>query len=139
MKSNGGVSSFEIAEQQPIHMVESGPIGGVVGALAIGREIGEPNLITVDIGGTTAKTSLIEHGEVRVTTEYRIERDDRHAGYPVKVPVVDIVEIGAGGGSIAWIDPAGALHVGPRSAGAIPGPAGYDRGGRDLDSSPTAT
>ena len=132
MKSNGGVSSFEIAKQEPIHMVESGPIGGVVGALAIGREIGEPNLITVDIGGTTAKTSLIEHGEVRVTTEYRIERDDRHAGYPVKVPVVDIVEIGAGGGSIAWIDPAGALHVGPRSAGAIPGPAGYDRGGRDL-------
>jgi len=114
MKSNGGMASFGFAKEQPIHMIESGPVGGVVGSLAIGLEIGERNLITLDIGGTTAKTSLIEGAEVKVTTEYRIEQDARRAGYPVKVPVVDIVEIGAGGGSIAWLDPIGTLRVGPR-------------------------
>ena len=135
MKSNGGMSSFGFAKEQPIHMIESGPVGGVVGAVAIGMEIGERNLITLDIGGTTAKTSLIEGLEVKVTTEYRIEQDARRAGYPVKVPVVDIVEIGAGGGSIAWLDPIGTLRVGPRSAGAVPGPASYTHGGTE----PTVT
>jgi N-methylhydantoinase A len=135
MKSNGGMSSFGFAKEQPIHMIESGPVGGVVGAVAIGMEIGERNLITLDIGGTTAKTSLIEGLEVKVTTEYRIEHDARRAGYPVKVPVVDIVEIGAGGGSIAWLDPIGTLRVGPRSAGAVPGPASYTHGGTE----PTVT
>jgi len=108
MKSNGGTATFAVSRVQPIHMVESGPVGGVIGAQAIGNAIGMPNLITLDIGGTTAKCSLIDHGEVKITTDYRIERDQHHAGYPIKVPVVDIVEIGAGGGSIAWIDAGGA-------------------------------
>src|SRR5262245_20653097 len=131
MKSNGGMSSFAGAEEQPFHMIGSGPVGGVVGACAVGAEVGEPNLITLDIGGTTAKTSLIEGAEVKVTTEYRIERDGRLPGYPVKIPVVDIVEIGAGGGSIAWIDELGTLRIGPQSAGALPGPACYEKGGSD--------
>jgi N-methylhydantoinase A len=135
MKSNGGTSSFDFVVEQPIHLVESGPVGGVIGAAVLGELIGEPNLITMDIGGTTAKCSLIENGEYKITTEYRIERDDRSAGYPIKAPVVDIVEIGAGGGSIAWIDAGGALKIGPRSAGASPGPASYGLGGTE----PTVT
>jgi len=135
MKSNGGMASFAFAKEQPIHMIESGPVGGVVGSLAIGDEVGERNLITLDIGGTTAKTSLIEGAEVKITTEYRIEQDSKRAGYPVKIPVVDIVEIGAGGGSIAWLDQIGTLRVGPRSAGAVPGPASYTQGGTE----PTVT
>lgn len=135
MKSNGGTSSLDFVVEQPIHLVESGPVGGVIGAAALGELIGEPNLITMDIGGTTAKCSLIENGEFRITTEYRIERDERSAGYPIKAPVVDIVEIGAGGGSIAWIDAGGALKIGPRSAGASPGPASYCLGGTE----PTVT
>lgn len=135
MKSNGGTSILEFVVEQPIHLVESGPVGGVIGAAALGALIGEPNLITIDIGGTTAKCSLIENGDYKITTEYRIERDDRSAGYPIKAPVVDIVEIGAGGGSIAWIDAGGALKIGPRSAGASPGPASYGLGGTE----PTVT
>ncbi len=129
MQSNGGVSRFEVAAQTPINLVESGPVGGVIGAVAIGRLVGERNLITLDIGGTTAKASLIEQDEVRLSGDYHFERTPTFAGYPIKVPVVDIVEIGAGGGSIAWIDAAGALKVGPQSAGADPGPASYGRGG----------
>lgn len=123
MQSNGGVSRFEVAAQTPINLVESGPVGGVIGAAAIGELIGEHNLITLDIGGTTAKASLVESGIVRPTGDYHFERTPAFAGYPIKVPIVDIVEIGAGGGSIAWVDPAGALKVGPQSAGADPGPA----------------
>ena len=95
------------------------------------RPIDRPNLITFDVGGTTAKSSLIEGGEVRLTADYHIDRDPRNAGYPVKVPVVDIIEIGMAGGSIAWIDPAGSLKVGPHSAVADPGPACYGRGGTE--------
>lgn len=135
MKSNGGTHTFELAKSQPIHLVESGPVGGVIGARAVGAAIGLGNLITIDVGGTTAKTSLIDRGVVKFTTDYRIERDAFRAGYPIKVPVVDIVEIGAGGGSIAWLDPAGALKIGPRSAGAVPGPACYGKGGTE----PTVT
>ncbi len=135
MQSNGGVSRFETASRTPINLVESGPVGGVIGATVIGKLLGEQNLITLDIGGTTAKSSLVEHSTVRLTSDYFIERTPTTAGYPIKVPVVDIVEIGAGGGSIAWIDPAGALKIGPRSAGAEPGPAAYGRGG----SEPTVT
>ncbi|MCA9296431.1 MAG: hydantoinase/oxoprolinase family protein, partial [Phycisphaerales bacterium] len=135
MKSNGGTATFAVSEELPIHMVESGPVGGVIGAAAIGKEIDSQNIITLDIGGTTAKCSLIDHGDVKITTDYRIERDPHNAGYPIKAPVVDIVEIGAGGGSIAWIDAGGALKVGPKSAGAIPGPACYGMGGV----SPTVT
>jgi N-methylhydantoinase A len=116
-------------------MVESGPVGGVLGAAALGELIGEPNIITLDIGGTTAKCSLVQDGEVRVDTEYKIERSRTNPGYPIQTPVIDIVEIGNGGGSIAWIDEAGGLHVGPRSAGALPGPAAYGRGGEE----PTTT
>ena len=89
----------------------------------------------IDVGGTTAKCSLIDDGEVKVTTEYRIERTDSYAGYPIMAPVVDIVEIGNGGGSIAWIDEAGSLKVGPQSAGALPGPVAYGKGGTE----PTTT
>ena len=131
MQSNGGVSRFARAHQAPINLIESGPVGGVIGAAAIGRLLGEQNLITLDIGGTTAKSSLVERGTLRITGDYHIERTPTSAGYPVKVPVVDIVEIGAGGGSIAWLDPAGALRVGPRSAGADPGPASYGWGGTE--------
>lgn len=129
MKSNGGTSTFAMAKNSPIHLVESGPVGGVMGAAVIGKAIGIQNLITLDIGGTTAKTSLIENGEMKVTTEYKIEWTPQFAGYPIKAPVVDIIEIGNGGGSIAWIDNTGVLRVGPKSAGADPGPASYGRGG----------
>ncbi|MBO8142565.1 MAG: hydantoinase/oxoprolinase family protein [Firmicutes bacterium] len=129
MKSNGGTTPFAVARKQPIHLVESGPVAGVIGAQAVARRAGVDNIITLDIGGTTAKTSLVEAGQVRITTDYRIERDGRLPGYPIKVPVVDIVEIGAGGGSIARIDEAGAVRIGPKSAGSVPGPACYGRGG----------
>jgi len=131
MQSSGGTATFAAAREAPINMVESGPVAGVLGAVAIGKLVGESNLISLDIGGTTAKTSLVERGEVKVTTEYKIEWTRTSAGYPIKAPVVDIVEIGAGGGSVAWIDEAGSLHVGPQSAGAVPGPACYGRGGRE--------
>jgi N-methylhydantoinase A len=131
MQSNGGVSRFDVARRTPINLIESGPVGGVIGSAVIGELLGEPNLITLDIGGTTAKASLVERGNVRITSEYYIERTPTFAGYPIRVPVVDIVEIGAGGGSIAWIDPADALKVGPHSAGADPGPACYGWGGTD--------
>ena len=120
---------------RPIALVESGPAGGVAGAARIGERIGEPNLIYLDIGGTTAKCSLVEDATVPTTTEYRIEWRPDWAGYPVMVPVVDIVEIGAGGGSIARVDAGGSIVVGPQSAGADPGPAAYGRGGTE----PTVT
>jgi N-methylhydantoinase A len=135
MQSNGGAMSFRRAEKTPITMIESGPVAGVIGAAVVGELIGSNNIITLDIGGTTAKTSLIEGGDLRLSTEYKIEWRPDYPGYPVKVPVVDIVEIGAGGGSIAWFDEAGKLRVGPRSAGAVPGPASYPNGG----SEPTVT
>ena len=133
MLSNGGTATFEAARKTPIALVESGPVAGVTGAVLIGRVIDDPNIIALDIGGTTAKCSLIENGEVKITTDYRLEASPRSSGYPVKVPVVDIVEIGAGGGSIAWFDGGGALRVGPVSAGADPGPACYGRGGTEAD------
>ncbi|GIN37351.1 MULTISPECIES: hydantoinase/oxoprolinase family protein [Heyndrickxia] len=135
MQSNGGTTTFEQAKELPINMVESGPVAGIYGAAVLGEIIGEKNIIAFDIGGTTAKCSLIEKGEVKVSTDYYIERDNRHAGFPIKTPVVDIVEIGNGGGSIAWIDDAGSLKVGPHSAGALPGPVAYGQGGTE----PTTT
>jgi N-methylhydantoinase A len=129
MQSNGGTTTFEEAKKTPISMVESGPVAGIFGAAVIGEMIGDKNIIAFDIGGTTAKCSLIENGEVKVSTDYYIEKNNRSAGYPIKTPVVDIVEIGNGGGSIAWIDDAGSLKVGPESAGAIPGPVAYGQGG----------
>ena len=129
MQSNCGVDSLESVSRIPITMVESGPASGFWGAAELGKLIGEPNVLALDIGGTTAKCSLIENGEVRIKTDYWIERDRTSAGYPIMVPVVDLVEIGNGGGSIAWVDDFGKLHVGPQSAGAMPGPAAYGRGG----------
>lgn len=129
MQSNCGVDSLEAAARVPITMVESGPASGFLGAAELGKRIGEPNILALDIGGTTAKCALIEGGNVRVMTDYWIERDRKSSGYPIMVPVVDLVEIGNGGGSIAWVDEFSKLHVGPQSAGALPGPAAYGKGG----------
>jgi N-methylhydantoinase A len=129
MQSNCGVDSVDRTRRVPITMVESGPASGVWGAAELGRLIGEPNVLALDIGGTTAKCSLVQDGTVRIMTDYWIERDRRSAGYPIMTPVVDLVEIGQGGGSIAWVDDFGKLRIGPQSAGAMPGPAAYGRGG----------
>ncbi|MGH2935811.1 MAG: hydantoinase/oxoprolinase family protein [Gaiellaceae bacterium] len=129
MQSNCGVDSVDKTKEIPIAMVESGPSSGFWAAAELGRLIGEKNVLALDIGGTTAKCSLIEGGQVRIISDYWIERSRLSAGYPIQVPVVDLVEIGNGGGSIAWVDDFGKLHVGPQSAGAIPGPASYGRGG----------
>ena len=132
MQSNGGISTVAGAANNPVSMVESGPAGGVLGAVALGDVIGAKNLIVLDIGGTTAKTALVHNGQASITTEYRIEWDRENPGYPIRTPVIELVEIGNGGGSIAWVDEGGRLHVGPRSAGASPGPAAYGHGGEDV-------
>lgn len=129
MQSNGGITTAEAAKANPIAMVESGPASGIYAAAYLGRQIGEPNLIVLDIGGTTAKCTLVENGEIKVSTDYYVERDGKNPGYPIQTPVSEIVEIGNGGGSIAWVDAGDKLHVGPQSAGARPGPAAYGRGG----------
>ena len=129
MQSNGGITTAEAAKRNPIAMVESGPASGIFAAAYLGKLIGEPNLIVLDIGGTTAKCALVDDGTVGVTTEYHIEKTRKSPGYPIQTPVSEIVEIGTGGGSIAWVDAGGKLHVGPQSAGADPGPAAYSRGG----------
>ncbi|BCP53580.1 5-oxoprolinase [Kaistia sp. 32K] len=129
MQSNCGVDTLSATREIPITMVESGPASGFWGAAELGRILGEKNVLALDIGGTTAKCSLIENGHVKIMTDYWIERDRTASGYPIMVPVVDLVEIGNGGGSIAWVDDFGKLHVGPQSAGAMPGPAAYARGG----------
>ncbi|MBR0751938.1 hydantoinase/oxoprolinase family protein [Bradyrhizobium jicamae] len=135
MQSNGGIASFEQAVTAPLTLVESGPSGGVAGAARIGSEIGETDVLYLDVGGTTAKCSLIKAGQPKVDAEYRLEKTRSSPGYTIQVPVVDIVEVGAGGGSLAWLDPSGRLRVGPQSAGSNPGPACYGRGGVD----PTVT
>ena len=123
---------------RPATVVESGPAAGVVGAAHLGARAGYENLITFDMGGTTAKASLIEAGNLRITSEFEVGSSlSAHGlnlaggGYAMKVPVVDISEVGAGGGSIISVDRGGSLHVGPRSAGATPGPACYDLGGTE--------
>ena len=116
-------------------MVESGPASGIWGAAALGRLIGEPDAIALDIGGTTAKCGLITGGHVKLNTTYVVERSAVSGGYSCMVPVVDLVEIGNGGGSIAWVDEFHRLHVGPQSAGAVPGPVAYALGGTE----PTTT
>ncbi len=131
MQSNCGVDTVKSARQIPITMVESGPASGIWGGAALGRLIGEPDAIAIDIGGTTAKCGLITGGHVRLNSNYVIERRETSAGYPVMVPVVDLVEIGNGGGSIAWVDDFQRLHVGPQSAGAVPGPVAYGLGGTE--------
>jgi N-methylhydantoinase A len=135
MQSNGGTTSFAWAKERPITLMESGPAAGCNGAAIVGALCGEAQVIYLDIGGTTAKCTTIEDSKPKVTTEYRLEYSRTQFGYPLRVPTVDIVEIGAGGGSIAWFDQAGLLKVGPLSAGADPGPACYGRGGEE----PTVT
>ena len=132
MQSNGGIDTIKSAKATPITMVESGPASGVLGAAALGDILGVKNILALDIGGTTAKCSLIDNGRVEVTSQYMIERSHLSAGYPIMTPVVDLVEIGNGGGSIAWIDDDNKLHVGPHSAGAKPGPVAYGKGGVEL-------
>ena len=137
MQSSGGVLTFEAARTKPVYMVESGPAAGVIVSAWLGRILGVDNILSFDMGGTTAKTGLIERGTPSVTKEYevgtaaRAERGAKGAGYPIRTPVIDLVEIGAGGGSIAWVDAGGVLRVGPRSAGADPAPACYRRGGTE--------
>ena len=135
MGSNGGVLDVAAAIKMPAAAVESGPAAGVVAAQRLGDQVGRPNLISFDMGGTTAKASLIENGRIETTSEYEVGgrgnvgRWLHGTGHPIRVPVIDLAEVSAGGGSIAWIDPGGALRVGPGSAGAEPGPACYGRGG----------
>lgn len=135
MLSNGGISTFDQAMESPLTMVEAGPSGGVAGAVRIGAALGHNDVLYLDVGGTTAKCSLITDGHATLKTTYKLEHTRTRPGYPLQLPVVDIVEIGAGGGSIASIDARGALQVGPRSAGSDPGPASYGRGGTE----PTVT
>lgn len=123
--SNGGLLPVKTAESFPVLTCLSGPAGGVVGSVAIGAEAGIGEIITFDVGGTSTDVSLISEGRPRFTGHRLV------AGYPVKIPMLDIHVIGAGGGSIAQLDDTGALKVGPRSAGAVPGPVAYDRGGTE--------
>jgi N-methylhydantoinase A len=138
MQSAGGVYTAAAAKRRPVYMVESGPAAGVIAAAELGRSLGRADVISFDMGGTTAKVSLVQGGEPTVTKDYQVG-SAAHAGvggfvfsgYPVRTPVIDLVEIGAGGGSVAWIDSGGKLRVGPRSAGADPGPVCYRRGGTE--------
>ena len=135
MGSAGGVVDVPEALRMPAAIVESGPAAGVVAAQLLGRQSGRPTLLSFDMGGTTAKACLILDGEVETTSEYEVggagsqNRWLHGTGHAVRVPVIDLAEVSAGGGSIARLDPAGALQVGPHSAGASPGPACYGRGG----------
>jgi N-methylhydantoinase A len=136
MQSNGGVMTSASAKARPVYMVESGPAAGVIAAGAIAAPYGYRNVMSFDMGGTTAKVGLIQDGQLRLSPELEVGAqavtplgEGRGGGYPVRTPVIDLVEVGAGGGSEAWIDAGGALRVGPRSAGARPGPACYARGG----------
>jgi N-methylhydantoinase A len=133
MGSNGGLLSVERTCRQPIGLVESGPIGGCIGASAYAEKLGFNNVIAFDMGGTTAKCALVENGRFSVNSVYYANGYVK--GFPIKSAVIDIVEVGSGGGSIAWIDSQKRLHVGPQSAGSTPGPVSYGRGGTE----PTVT
>lgn len=123
MQSRGGITSAEMVTQRPVSSLLSGPAAGVIGGKYAGERSGLESLITIDIGGTSADISLVAEGKPLISTEGRIDR------FPLRVPMVDVNTIGAGGGSIAWLDPGGGFRVGPDSAGAEPGPACYSRGG----------
>jgi 5-oxoprolinase (ATP-hydrolysing)/N-methylhydantoinase A len=138
MQSAGGLASPEMARRFPIRLLESGPAGGGLAAALFGRSVGRDNVVSFDMGGTTAKACLVQDGRVDVAPMMeaaRVHRFKRGSGLPIKAPVIDMIEIGAGGGSIAMIDEVGLLKVGPHSAGADPGPACYGKGG----SEPTVT
>ncbi len=129
MRSNGGVMAPTVAMARPVAMMESGPVGGIIASSIIGQRLGFQNVISFDMGGTTAKTSLIRNNELTMSDGYYV--GGYASGDPVMSPMVDIVEVGAGGGSIAWIDEVGALKVGPQSSGADPGPICYGNGGTE--------
>ncbi len=138
MQSNGGIIAWTEATRMPCRIVESGPAAGVIAAAHLGKLLGRTNLISFDMGGTTAKAGLIENGEVRQSsgqelgTGINISRILQGGGYYVGAPTVDLAEVGAGGGSIAWVDEGNVLKVGPQSAGADPGPVAYGRGGTQV-------
>ena len=129
MQSNGGVITAQMARESSARTVLSGPAGGALTGVYLSKILKYPNVITIDIGGTSSDICLIKENKANLTTESDIE------GYPIKLPMIDINTIGAGGGSIAWIDKGGALRVGPQSAGADPGPVCYGLGGNE----PTVT
>lgn len=132
MLSNGGVATVETASRYPVRMIESGPAAGALAAAFVGGLRQNPNLLSFDMGGTTAKACLVQQGRPSIASDFevaRIYRFKRGSGLPVKAPSVELIEIGAGGGSVAWIDQFNLLRVGPESAGAEPGPACYGRGG----------
>ncbi len=136
MQSNGGTMTAEACMRKPVFAIESGPAAGVIASLGLVRSEGIPNAITFDMGGTTAKASIIEGGRLNMASEYEVgsslsmvSRLIKGSGHLIRVPAIDIAEVGAGGGSIAWVDQGGALQVGPRSAGAHPGPVSYEIGG----------
>jgi N-methylhydantoinase A len=138
MQSNGGVLTFKTGAEKPAYMVESGPAAGVIVSSFIAGGLGYDNVISFDMGGTTAKVGLILDGRPKVTKEFEVGAQalpgmgqSRGSGYPILVPVIDLVEIGAGGGSIAWVDSGGILRVGPQSAGADPGPICYGMAGEE--------
>jgi len=138
MLSSGGIATPETARRAPVRLVESGPAAGALAAARAARLAGEPRLLSFDMGGTTAKACVIDNGEPLVAREFEVARADRFkkgSGLPLRVPVLELVEIGAGGGSTARVDRMGLLKVGPESAGADPGPACYGLGGRE----PTVT
>jgi N-methylhydantoinase A len=124
IRSNGGEMTLDAAAAAPVQMALSGPTGGVVGARAVALMTGQPKIVTLDIGGTSTDVSTVTDGKEAFTTNFEIE-----FGIPIQIPMIDIRTIGAGGGSLAWIDKGGMLQVGPKSAGAFPGPACYGRGG----------
>ena len=119
----------EVATERPAAMMESGPVGGIIASARVGLELGYPNVISFDMGGTTAKASLVRGGEPTLAPGYYV--GGYASGHPVMLPMIDVVEVGAGGGSIAWLDDIGALKVGPQSAGADPGPICYGGGGTE--------
>ncbi len=138
IQSAGGTLAPEIAHRKPAHLVESGPAAGVMACSYLGRLTGRPQLISLDMGGTTAKAALVEDGQPVRTSEYEVgaginlsSKLVKGGGHPIKLPFIDVSEIGAGGGSIVGVDPAGTISVGPVSAGASPGPVCYDLGGLD--------
>ncbi len=132
MLSSGGICTVETARKYPIRLIESGPAAGAIAAAEYGQRIGMDNLLSFDMGGTTAKACIIDNGQPMTTSDFevsRVYRFKKGSGLPVKVPVIEMIEIGAGGGSTAWIDSLGLLKVGPESAGAQPGPVCYGQGG----------
>jgi N-methylhydantoinase A len=138
MLSNGGLTTFDIAKRFPVRLIESGPAGGTMAAVFYSDLLGTKDLVAFDMGGTTAKVSLVQNGRPATVSTFeaaRLRRFTKGSGLPLMIPAIDMIEIGAGGGSIGWVDPLGLLRVGPESSGADPGPVCYGSGGKE----PTVT